>query len=64
MRMETKAVDESVCESPIRGEHFGEQSATWIQCNNCKEWYDMECAGIDKDERALPDQYMCDFCYQ
>lgn len=55
MRMETKAVDESVCECPIRGEHFGERSATWIQCNNCKEWYDMECAGIDKDERALPD---------
>ena len=41
-------VDESDCEYPICGEIFEEQSATWIQSNNCEEWYEMECAGIDK----------------
>ena len=44
--------DESDCECPICGEHFGDRSTTWIQCNVCEEWYDTECAGVSD----LPDE--------
>ena len=53
---------QSDCECPVCGEHFGDRSATWIQCNECEEWYDVECAGLTAEE--LPDDYVCDFCYQ
>ena len=35
---------QSDCECPVCGEHFGDRSATWIHCNECEEWYDVECA--------------------
>ena len=49
---------QSGCECPVCGEHFRDRSATWIQCNKCEEWYDVECA------EELPDDYICDFCCQ
>ena len=52
--------EESDCEGPMCGEHYGDRSTTWIQCNTCEEWYDTQCAGIDSEE--LPDEYLCDFC--
>lgn len=32
---------ESDCECAICGEHYGDRSATWIQCNNCDDWFDL-----------------------
>ena len=56
---------QSDCECPVCGEHFGDRSATWIQCNECEEWYDVECAGISSEcAEELPDDYICDFCCQ
>ena len=52
--------EESDCECPLCGEHYGERSATWIQCNGCEQWYDTGCAGIN--EATMPDEYLCDFC--
>ena len=49
----------SDCECPVCGEHYGDRSGTWIQCNICEEWYDTECADVDSN--YLPDDY---FCYQ
>ena len=56
---------QSDCECPVCGEHFGDRSPTWIQCNECEEWYDVECAGLTAEcAEELPDDYVCDFCYQ
>ena len=44
---------DSDCECPICGQHYGDVSATWIQCEKCKEWYDTVCVDVDASE--LPD---------
>ena len=41
---------ESDCECAICGEHYGDRSATWIQCNSCDDWFDHECAGIGDEQ--------------
>ena len=46
------------CECAICGEHYGDKSATWIQCNSCDDWFDHECAGISDEQ--LQDEYLCD----
>ena len=51
---------ESDCECAICGEHYGDRSATWIQCNSCDDWFDLECAGIS--DKQLQDEYLCDLC--
>ena len=49
-----------LCECAICGEHYGDRSATWIQCNSCDDWFDLECAGIS--DKQLQDEYLCDPC--
>ena len=51
---------ESDCECVICGEHYGDRSATWIQCNNCNDWFDLDCAGVS--DKQLQDEYLCDLC--
>ena len=61
----SESESQSDCECPVCGEHFGDRSATWIQCNECEEWYDVECAGVTAEcAEELPDDYICDFCCQ
>ena len=61
----SESKSQSDCECPVCGEHFRDHSATWIQCNKCEEWYDVECAGISLEcAEELPDDYICDFYCQ
>ena len=52
---------ESDCECPICGEHYGDRSATWIQCSMCEEWYDADCAGFES-ANEVPETYACKSC--
>ena len=51
---------ESDCECPLCGQHYGEQSATWIQCSDCEEWYDTDCVSLNPD--SLPEHFLCVKC--
>ena len=51
---------QSDCECAICGEHYGDRSATWIQCNICDDWFDLECAGVSDEH--LQEEYFCDLC--
>ena len=51
---------ESDCECAVCGEHYSDRSATWVQCNSCVDWFDLDCAGISNEQ--LQDEYLCDVC--
>ena len=51
---------ESDCECPLCGQHYGEQSVTWIQCWDCEEWYDTDCVSLNPD--SLPEHFLCVKC--
>ena len=51
---------QSDCECAICGEHYGDRSATWIQCNICDDWFDLKCAGASDEQ--LQEEYLCDLC--
>ena len=40
---------------------FGDRSATWVQCNSCDDWFDLECAGIS-NEMNIYVMYICAEC--
>ena len=51
---------ESDCGCPLCGQHYGEQSVTWIQCSDCEEWYDTDCVSLNPD--SLPEHFLCVKC--
>jgi len=51
---------ESEAECPKCGLVYGNDEATWICCDRCNTWYDVECAGVSENE--IPDDYICEDC--
>lgn len=51
---------ESEAECPKCGLVYGDDEATWICCDRCNTWYDVECAGVSENE--IPDDYICEDC--
>ena len=39
---------------------YGDDDATWICCDCCKTWYDLDCAGFSEDD--LIEEYVCEDC--
>ena len=39
---------------------YGQDDKLWIECEECKTWMHVECAGLDPDN--LPDLFLCDSC--
>jgi len=51
---------ESEAECPKCGLAYGDDEATWVCCDRCNTWYDVECAGVSENE--IPDDYICEDC--
>ena len=50
---------ESEAECPKCGLIYGEdEGMTWICCDRCNTWFDLECAGCYKKD--IPDEFVCD----
>ena len=39
---------------------YGQDEKLWIECDECKTWLHVDCAGLDSDN--LPDLFLCDSC--
>ncbi|ORU95132.1 MAG: hypothetical protein A6F71_10800 [Cycloclasticus sp. symbiont of Poecilosclerida sp. M] len=39
-----------------------ETSETWIECNNCNQWYHLECTNFDDKDAAADNDFICKLC--
>ena len=55
----TEAEDKCCCGKC--GKAYGEEEdELWINCEDCEEWFDAECAEVSED--YVPEHYFCDQC--
>ena len=50
--------DDAIC--PKCGVAYADCGGLWVCCDDCNNWYDIECTSI-KDS-ILPDKYFCEEC--
>ena len=55
--------DESEADCPACGLVYGSanDNEEWVQCDNCEAWWDMTCAGVDKENIAQA-TFVCANC--